>query len=67
MPVEAFIKTGDRSMGSYLTKPLFDQVAWAFRERWTQPFWVANVGPVAISGSQTSDWRPSFGDNSPIL
>jgi HlyD family secretion protein len=33
MPVEAFIKTGDRTVGSYLTKPLFDQVARAFRER----------------------------------
>lgn len=33
MPVESFIKTGDRTVGSYLTKPLFDQVARAFRER----------------------------------
>jgi HlyD family secretion protein len=33
MPVEAFIKTGDRTVGSYLTKPLLDQVARAFRER----------------------------------
>lgn len=33
MPVEAFIKTADRTVGSYLTKPLFDQVARAFRER----------------------------------
>jgi HlyD family secretion protein len=33
MPVEAFIKTGDRTVGSYLTKPLYDQVARAFRER----------------------------------
>jgi HlyD family secretion protein len=33
MPVEAFIKTSDRTVGSYLTKPLFDQVARAFRER----------------------------------
>lgn len=33
MPVEAFIKTSDRTDGSYLTKPLFDQVARAFRER----------------------------------
>ncbi|WP_156434693.1 hypothetical protein [Bradyrhizobium lablabi] len=33
MPVEAFIKTTDRTVGSYLTKPLFDQVARAFRER----------------------------------
>jgi HlyD family secretion protein len=33
MPVEVFIKTADRTVGSYLTKPLFDQVARAFRER----------------------------------
>lgn len=33
MPVEAFIKTSDRTVGSYLTKPLYDQVARAFRER----------------------------------
>lgn len=33
MPVEAFIKTADRTVGSYLTKPMFDQVARAFRER----------------------------------
>jgi HlyD family secretion protein len=33
MPVEAFIKTGARTGGSYLTKPLFDQAARAFRER----------------------------------
>ena len=33
MPVEAFIKTADRTVGSYLTQPLFDQVARAFRER----------------------------------
>ena len=33
MPVEAFIKTGDRSVLSYLVKPLQDQVMRAFRER----------------------------------
>ena len=33
MPVETFIKTADRTVGSYLVKPLFDQVARAFRER----------------------------------
>jgi HlyD family secretion protein len=33
MPVEAFIKTVERTVGSYLSKPLFDQVARAFRER----------------------------------
>jgi len=32
MPVEAFIRTGDRSVLSYLTKPLTDQVRRAFRE-----------------------------------
>jgi HlyD family secretion protein len=31
MPVEAFIKTGDRSEMSYLTKPMTDQIAPAFR------------------------------------
>jgi HlyD family secretion protein len=32
MPVEAFIKTGERTALSYLLKPLSDQVARAFRE-----------------------------------
>ena len=32
MPVEAFIETGARSVGSYLVKPLYDQVMRAFRE-----------------------------------
>lgn len=32
MPVEAFIKTGDRTVMSYLVKPLGDQIARAFRE-----------------------------------
>lgn len=32
MPVEAFIKTGDRNVISYLSKPLTDQLAHAFRE-----------------------------------
>jgi HlyD family secretion protein len=33
MPVEVFIKTGDRTVASYLAKPLSDQVMRAFRER----------------------------------
>src|SRR5262245_12683123 len=33
MPVEAFIKTYDRTVISYFTKPLHDQVLRAFRER----------------------------------
>jgi HlyD family secretion protein len=33
MPVEAFIQTGDRTVMSYLVKPLHDQVVKAFRER----------------------------------
>jgi HlyD family secretion protein len=33
MPVEAFIKTGDRRVMSYLVKPLTDQMQRAFRER----------------------------------
>ena len=33
MPVEAFIKTGDRTVISYLVKPLADQIARAFREK----------------------------------
>ena len=33
MPVEVFIQTSERTMMSYLTKPLTDQVARAFRER----------------------------------
>jgi HlyD family secretion protein len=32
MPVEAFIKTGDRTVMSYLVKPLSDQIARAFHE-----------------------------------
>jgi HlyD family type I secretion membrane fusion protein len=32
MPVEAFISTGDRSLLSYLTKPLTDQIARSFTE-----------------------------------
>ena len=32
MPVEAFVQTGSRTMGSYLLKPLMDQVARAFKE-----------------------------------
>ena len=33
MPVETFIQTGERKVLSYLTKPLADQIARAFRER----------------------------------
>ena len=33
MPVEAFIKTYDRTVMSYFTKPLHDQILRAFRER----------------------------------
>jgi HlyD family secretion protein len=33
MPVEAFIKTGDRKVISYLVKPLNDQITRAFREQ----------------------------------
>jgi HlyD family secretion protein len=33
MPVEAFVETGDRTMLSYLIKPLHDQLMRAFRER----------------------------------
>jgi HlyD family secretion protein len=33
MPVEAFMQLGDRSVLSYLTKPLTDQIAKAWRER----------------------------------
>jgi len=32
MPVEVFIKTGERNVLSYFLKPLDDQVARAFRE-----------------------------------
>ena len=32
MPVEAFVKTGDRTLLSYLMKPLSDQMNRAFRE-----------------------------------
>ena len=32
MPVEAFVKTGDRTVISYLMKPLSDQINRAFRE-----------------------------------
>jgi HlyD family secretion protein len=33
MPAEAFVQTGDRTMMSYLVKPLKDQLMRAFRER----------------------------------
>jgi HlyD family secretion protein len=33
MPVEVFAKTSDRNVLSYFTKPLFDQITRAFRER----------------------------------
>lgn len=33
MPVEAFVHTGDRTVLTYLTKPLTDQMRRAFRER----------------------------------
>ena len=33
MPVEAFVQTGERSVLSYLVKPLSDQITKAFRER----------------------------------
>jgi HlyD family secretion protein len=33
MPVEAFVQTGDRTMLSYLVKPLNDQLMRSFRER----------------------------------
>lgn len=33
MPVESFIRTNERTVGSYLTKPIRDQAARAFRER----------------------------------
>jgi HlyD family secretion protein len=33
MPVEAFIQTGERTMISYLIKPLQDQLMHAFREK----------------------------------
>ena len=33
MPVEAFVQTGDRTMMSYLVKPLSDQLMRAFREK----------------------------------
>ena len=32
MPVDAFLQTGERSVMSYLTRPLTDQIARAFRE-----------------------------------
>jgi HlyD family secretion protein len=33
MPVEVFIRTSDRSLLSYLMKPLADQMHRAFREK----------------------------------
>jgi len=33
MPVEAFVQTGDRTMLSYLIKPLSDQLMRSFREK----------------------------------
>jgi len=33
MPVEAFVQTGERTMISYLVKPLNDQLMRMFREK----------------------------------
>jgi HlyD family secretion protein len=33
MPAEVFLKTEDRTVLSYLAKPVFDQMSRAFRER----------------------------------
>ncbi len=33
MPVETFVQTGDRTVISYLVKPLYDQLSRAFREK----------------------------------
>jgi HlyD family secretion protein len=33
MPVEAFVQTGERTMISYLVKPLKDQLMRMFREK----------------------------------
>ena len=33
MPVEAFVQTGERTVLSYLVKPLSDQIARGFREK----------------------------------
>jgi HlyD family secretion protein len=33
MPVEAFVQTGERTMISYLVKPLHDQLMRMFREK----------------------------------
>jgi HlyD family secretion protein len=33
MPVDVFIRTRDRTLLSYLVKPLMDQAARAFREK----------------------------------
>jgi len=33
MPVETFIRTGDRTVISYLTKPLMDQINKTWREK----------------------------------
>src|SRR5436190_21972783 len=33
MPVEAFVQTGERTVMSYLVKPLYDQLSRAFREK----------------------------------
>ena len=33
MPVEAFVQTGERTVISYLVKPLYDPLARAFREK----------------------------------
>ena len=34
MPAEAYIKTGERTLASYLMKPLLDQMQRAMREDW---------------------------------
>src|SRR5262249_857889 len=57
MPVEAFIKTYDRTVMSYFTKPLHDQILRAFRERCHPPgLWSRTSVPhsAAIRGENSS-------------
>ena len=37
MPVETFIQTGERTVLSYLIKPLHDQLMRSFREKFVPP------------------------------
>jgi hypothetical protein len=55
MQVEAFVKTEDRTPLEYIVRPLMDQIAKAFRERWTR------IESSRTAGSRMAGELPVFG------